>query len=177
GRTPWQRLSQEKKAVAEALKAAKANKKSGFAAIKGKRTKDAVSQRKALRKAYASAQKQAKNKRASIKKKREAMFSKESGSSKIGVDTGRLVNSLVYGVPALSSVKVGIRPSTNADLTPGIFALEGDSLRLGSVMKYAGYFDEIRPIFPEGFIDEARKKQLDDLADKALNAFIEKGGK
>jgi hypothetical protein len=120
---------------------------------------------------------QAKKTRQRIRDKRKATIAKELGKAKIGIDTGRLVNSLVYGVPALSSVKVGTRPTVTAGLTQGVFSIEGDSLRVGSVMKYAGYFDEKRPIFPAGFIDAARQQQLDTLGEKAVESFIARGAK
>lgn len=110
--------------------------------------------------------------RKKIREARKAKIAQELSSAKIGVDTGRLVNSLVYGVPALSSIRVGTRPTTSEGLTQGVFVFEGDSLKVGSVMKYAGYFDEKRPIFPPGFVDQARQEQLDSLGEKAVDAFI-----
>lgn len=114
----------------------------------------------------------AKKKRQSIREKRKSTIAKELGKAKIGIDTGRLVNSLVYGVPALSSVRVATRPTSTEGLTQGLFLFEGDSLRVGSLMKYAGYFDEKRPIFPPTFIDQGRQADLDKLGEKAVDAFI-----
>lgn len=114
----------------------------------------------------------AKKKRQSIREKRKSTIAKELGKAKIGIDTGRLINSLVYGVPALSSVRVANRPTSTEGLTQGVFMFEGDSLRVGSIMRYAGYFDAKRPIFPIGFLDASRQEQLDKLAEKAVEAFI-----
>lgn len=109
----------------------------------------------------------AKKKRQSIRDKRKATIAKELGSARIGVDTGRLVNSLVYGVQDLASIKpparlTGVAPPRAA------FDIQGNNIRIGSNLQYAGYFDEKRPVFSGTFMNPDRRQQMDKLIEKTV---------
>lgn len=121
-------------------------------------------------------------KRKTVKDRRKRQIDKEHASAKIGVDTGRLVNSLVFGVPELSSVRaVPLKPGTEQPPRAEFRIQDSGSnatLRMGSNMQYAVHFDRLRPIFPDGFIDEQRKTQLEAIALKVTQNIVDKlGGK
>lgn len=104
---------------------------------------------------------QIKIKRRGLKAKRKNMIAKELSSARIGIDTGRLVNSLVYGVDELRSVRV---PKFSGEAPPrALFEMSRFSLRMGSNLSYAKHFDQLRPIFPPGFIDAQRQQKLDKV--------------
>lgn len=90
----------------------------------------------------------------------------------IGIDTARLINSIVHGVRQLASIKAGVKAPGDG-VTNGLFSFQGDSLTIGTAMKYAAYFDAERPIFGPRFIDDQRRKELDSLAEKAVEAYVE----
>lgn len=102
-----------------------------------------------------------KKKRQALRAKRKSMIAKELSSARIGIDTGRLVNSIVYGVDQLRSVRV---PKFSGEAPPrALFEIDRYSLRMGSNLSYAKHFDKLRPIFPPGFIDGARQQKLDKV--------------
>lgn len=68
-------------------------------------------------------------------------------NAKIGVDTGRLVNSLKAG--------------GNADQ---IKQITDTSVLVGTQVNYGKYFDAVRPIFGPNFIDAKRQQELESLA-------------
>lgn len=124
-----------------------------------------------------------KRKRKTIKDRRKRNIEKEHASAKIGIDTGRLVNSIVYGVPELASVRA---PKTSAivgqggnniafGMTKGVFRLTPTSVTIGTQMQYADHFDRLRPIFPDGFLAGNRLDSLKSIADKVLQSKIERG--
>lgn len=107
-------------------------------------------------------------KRAAIRDKRKKEILKEHQGHRIGVDTGRLVNSLVYGVQELSNIsapkmRAGAKPPDRA-----FFDMNGFSIRVGSRMDYAEEFDRLRPIFSPNFIDPTRRQLMDKLIEKTI---------
>lgn len=128
-----------------------------------------------------------KNRRKSIREKRKEQIAKEYGSARTGIDTGRLINSLVYGVSELASGIPGLIPGIRvpeprdnssyltddekiaAQRKPADFEVSGSVIHLGSNMRYAAKFAEKRPIFPTGFISEERRNKLKALAKKAVD--------
>lgn len=117
-----------------------------------------------------------KNKRKKIRERRKKMIEKEQAAARIGVDTGRLVNSLVYAVAELSAIKPPKLQSGSGSPTPALFTVQGDSIHIGSLMKYATYFDEKRPIFGPTFIDSGRRQQLDNLIETTIRASLKQRG-
>lgn len=120
-------------------------------------------------------------KRKTIKERRQRNIDKEHSAAKIGIDTGRLVNSIVYDVPELSSVKA---PKSSAivsqggkkvafGITKGVFIVTEHSVTLGTNMQYATDFDRLRPIFPVQF-DATRTAALNNIATKTAQAIIDK---
>lgn len=109
--------------------------------------------------------------RAKIRSQRKAKIKSSKAAARIGIDTGRLINSLVFGISELSDIRVpaidtgaGGKPLTDR----AAFDISGNGITVGSNMSYAKYFDERRPIFPDGFIDDSRKDKLSSLAVKAI---------
>jgi len=108
----------------------------------------------------------AKRKRKGLRERRRKMIDKELASARIGIDTGRLVNSLTYGVDQLRSVRV---PKFEGEAPPrAIFEIDRYSLRMGSNLNYAGYFDALRPIFPPTFINGQRQQSLDKIVHRVM---------
>lgn len=96
--------------------------------------------------------------RAARNKRTDAMLAKHE----IGVDTGRLVNSLVFGVPELAAVRV---PKNAGEAPPKAeFKVADSTVTVGSNLVYAPAFDRLRPIFPPGFISKERQEKLDEIA-------------
>lgn len=86
---------------------------------------------------------------------------KEFARHEIGVDTGRLVNSLAFGKGGKN--------------VPGqVFQIQGKSVIVGTIVSYAKNFDGRRPIFGAQFIDGGRKKSLEKLAHDAYDLAIRK---
>ena len=115
--------------------------------------------------------------RKKIRDKRRKQIEREKNSAKVGVDTGRLVNSLVYGVADLSSIKTPKGKDSEAPregLKRAAFDIQGNVIRIGSNMKYAGYFDERRPIFGPDFMSSERKQKMDRLIEQAIDRYLEK---
>lgn len=86
-----------------------------------------------------------------------AFFAKvqtEWANHKIGVDTGRLANSMKAGQPGHFR-KTG-----------------GNAVTIGSQIKYAKFFDAVRPIFGPNFIDQHRQKALEDMAVRVYDRAI-----
>jgi len=120
----------------------------------------------------------------------------EAGSARTGIDTGRLINSLVYGVGELTSGIPGLIPGVKvpeprdnsaflnaeekkmAERIPAEFSISGSVITVGSNMKYAGHFAKRRPIFTKGFISQERREKLQALAKKAIELeFARRYGK
>lgn len=74
----------------------------------------------------------------------------------IGIDTGRLINSLDF------KAKSPFRLLTVAT----------QSVTVGSVIKYAGHFDEQRKIFPPGFLTLDRKKQVQLVFNRSYDKAV-----
>jgi hypothetical protein len=96
--------------------------------------------------------------------------------AKIGIDTGRLVNSEMFGVPEL---KMRPMSCSGRKLRPGeqpqqeaIFETDHSSVTVGASMNYAKFFDEQRPIFGANFLNPERAEKLGDLAAKATEIFL-----
>ena len=70
---------------------------------------------------------------------RRSIVASEHASAAIGVDSGRLVNSLTFGA------------------AEAISEIVGQTLKLGTRIVYAVWFDYMRPIFPENFLTPRRK--------------------
>lgn len=85
-------------------------------------------------------------------KARASMRAAAWAKHEIGVDTGRLVNSLQFGRPGNLTVK------GSATIT------------VGTVVEYAVYFDKVRPIFPT----DLTKAQKDELANLLLDEIVKR---
>lgn len=78
-------------------------------------------------------------------------------SHEIGVDTGRLINSLEFSTDNPSDTQLTIKDHT---------------VTVGSAVKYADDFDSARPIFSEKNITEDRRKELDELVEDIVDDII-----
>lgn len=103
-----------------------------------------------------------KRRRAQLRARRQRDIDREFAHHEIGVDTGRLINSLTFGEPALASIRA---PKQKSGPPPSraIFLVSDRDVTVGSNMSYAKYFDEARPIFSANMITPARRKALEDL--------------
>lgn len=101
-------------------------------------------------------------KRLKTKAARDRKLVKGRVNAKIGVDTGRLVNSLKAG--------------GNADQVKQI---TDTSVIVGTQVNYGVHFDAARPIFGPNFIDAARQRELEALAARAYERECKRleGGK
>lgn len=97
-------------------------------------------------------------KRLKTDKAKQKKLTKGRVGAKIGVDTGRLVNSLKAGAGA-DQVK----------------QITDTSVVVGSQVNYAKWFDEDRPIFGPGFIDATRQRELEALAARVYERAIQEG--
>jgi hypothetical protein len=117
--------------------------------------------------------------RKKIAEERRERFAEEKAQAQVGVDTGRLVNSFVYGVSDLASLQ-GLAPRMKAGSpapSKAIWELTGDSITVGSQQFYSGYFDNLRPIIPQGFLDPVRMERLQTIAvDVAQQLFNKSAG-
>lgn len=102
--------------------------------------------------------------RAKIREQIEALYAAALGQYAIGIDTGRLINSLVFGRPELAKIRV--RPPQGTDKQPAVAVLDvkADSVTIGSNQEYAHHFDEKRPIISAGMITTERRKGLEQIA-------------
>lgn len=119
---------------------------------------------------------QAKKVRAKIRADRKKAIAKELSAAQIGVDTGRLVNSFTAGVADLKAIRPPKLRSGAEAPTNGLFEIRGSSIRIGSILKYAGYFDKRRPIIPPGFIDAERRTALNNLIELTIEAAMKRRG-
>lgn len=136
---------------------------------KGKARKRILAQRKQVwnqRKAIAAKRKGIRERLRNLRKKRKDMVEAEFALHEIGVDTGRLLASLTYGVPELAEVKVPKPRHTIDSPEKAEWKITETKLRVGSNQKYAWFYDKMRPIFPTGFIDGERQKVLDGIIHK-----------
>lgn len=94
---------------------------------------------------------------------------KQLAGVKTGIDTGRLVNSLIYGVSGLKMQPVTGNPAKPKDepIKEAIFVPDHSGITVGTNMSYAKHFDADRPIFGPGFLNADRQRQLGDLAARA----------
>ena len=109
--------------------------------------------------------------RAAIRKKQQAMIDKESSQYEIGVDTGRLVNSLTFGIKELASQQVKSKPGEKQP-PPAVLKIEPNAVTVGSALEYAAHFDAKRPIFGPNFITPERQKQLENKAVKLFEKLV-----
>lgn len=179
GRTPWQRQTEQLlklRAEQEPLTEKLRRKMPEGDDPKIKARRGAIA-RKFMESEDGKKLEKIKKKRRDIRAKRKTTIERELSTARIGVDTGRLVNSLVYGVQELSAIRPPARLANTQGLKPALFTIQGNQIRIGSVMEYAKYFDEKRPIFPVGFLDPNRRKQLDRIIELTTNsAFRRKFG-
>lgn len=115
-------------------------------------------------------------KRQQIRDKRKSTIARELSAARIGVDTGRLVNSLVFGVPELAQIRVPKKPTKTEGLTRGVFDIRSNTIRVGTVIDYAKHFDRLRPIFPDGFIDAARRQSMEKIIELVIAAELKRRG-
>lgn len=183
-RKPWQTLQGQMEALRKQaepvleelrrkLPSNKAKTKSGktlAASVRGK-------QRGRIARDFEELDKRLENirkRRADVRAKKRALVTKEKSEAKIGVDTGRLVNSLVYGVPELADIKPPpMRPGT-PNPPRAIWDVAKNSVTIGSNMSYAGYFDLLRPIIGVNFLDAARVAELEDTGREQIQAIVDK---
>lgn len=116
-------------------------------------------------------------KRQTIKRRRKREIEREQKNAKTGIDTGRGVNSLVFGVAELeAAIKVptgkGEPKKGQEPLARALFQMTSTSIRVGSIMKYMGYFDERRPIFPPGFIGPERRTSIEKVIGRTIDMEI-----
>ena len=176
-RTPWQRdteqlksLREQEKPILEELrrklpKGKTPAKKKARAAVAKKFSEDRADLRRI------------RSNRKRIREKRKRMFEKEKGAAKIGIDTGRGINSLVFGVADLKSIKTGAKVTDSSGMENAVFDLGRGQITVGSGIKYMQYFAEARPIFPPGFIDQSRQGQLTELAEEVIARVVEGVGR
>lgn len=112
--------------------------------------------------------------RKTVKARRKRMIDKEHAAAKIGVDTGRLVNSITYGVPELREIKVPALKAGAETPTRGLWILGTRSIEIGSRMPLAVWFDSRRTIFPASFIDSRRGAELRELATGVVRSAVER---
>lgn len=187
GRAPWNKdydalakLRAEEEPLKDALRR-KLPKGAGNKAARGKIAFDFMQNTKEGKRIG-----KIKERRIKIKERRDLMIAKEYGNANVGVDTGRLINSLVYGVAPLEAEikklpKVITKeyryrkdPPKVEPLTRAAFDISGNVIRVGSNMKYAGYFDERRPIFGPDFMSSERRQKMDRLIEQAIDKYLEK---
>lgn len=115
-------------------------------------------------------------KRKELRAQREALIAKESSQYEIGLDTGRLIGSLTFGVKELDTVKIPQAKGAQQTQppTPAMLAVQGNAVTVGSVLEYASYFDASRPLFGPNFITPARKDRLDKMATRMFQAMADK---
>lgn len=171
GRTPWQRqrdqliaLREEERPILERLRRMLPSDKSkqiNGDKAKGRRVRGFLARE--FEKKNPELRK-IRKKRQTIRSQRKAAIAKELSSAQIGVDTGRLVNSLVFGVPELASIKT----PKSAPSEKALFEVQGQTINIGSVMKYAKHYDALRPIFTPDFIDQQRRESLERTIEKVV---------
>jgi hypothetical protein len=110
---------------------------------------------------YDRAVKSAQKKRQAIRGKREKLFEKANAKKKIGVDTGRLANSLVFGKPG------NLFTVSSLSVTVGASAIDPKTGK-----DYAVYFDEDRKIFGDGFIDAKRQEALEKIFERVYGKAV-----
>ena len=115
---------------------------------------------------YARAVKSFQKKRQTIRNQRQKKFNEYNAKRKIGVNIGTLANSLQFGKPG------NIFVANSVSVTVGASAIDQ---RKGK--DYAPYFDETRPIFGEGFINQERKDTLDEIVNRVFEKAIKDGMK
>ncbi len=176
-RTPWQRDTEQLKALRE-------QEKPILDELRRKLPKGKTPAKKKARGAIISKfmkerpdLRRIKANRKRIREKRKKMFEKEKGAAKIGIDTGRGINSLVFGVADLKSIKTGSKVTDTNGMENAVFDLGRGQITVGSGIKYMQYFAEARPIFPSGFIDQSRQDQLTELAEEVIAKVIEGVGR
>jgi hypothetical protein len=84
--------------------------------------------------------------------------STEHARHEVGIDTGRQVSSLSYGVPG--APRPGPIQHTSEAPSKAVWVVKEASVELGTRQRYAGWFAARRPIFPRGMISPRRKKVL-----------------
>lgn len=99
------------------------------------------------------------------------------GSAKIGVDTGRQVNALTFGVPALQgkggkTEPFNPRPGNSDPVPNAIFNIGEGFVTVGVNTSYAKQFDESRQIFGDLFHHEKRRQKLEQIAAKANEILL-----
>lgn len=109
--------------------------------------------------------------RANVRKKQQALIDKEASQYEIGVDTGRLVNSLTFGIKELATQQVKGKPGDKQP-PPAILNIEPNAVTVGSALEYAAYFDAKRPIFGPNFITPDRQKQLEARAVRLFEKLV-----
>ncbi len=108
-----------------------------------------------------------------LKAKRKGMINKEFANHTIGVDTGRLVNSLVHGEPALA--KAGApRQRLGSPPPKATFRVSSVEVTAASNLEYAKHFDKIRAIYPAQMIDGQRVEELEELLSDVQDEVIRK---
>lgn len=113
---------------------------------------------------YAKAVRDFQKKRQTIRNQRQKMFDRFAAARKIGVDTGRLANSLVFGKPG------NLFTVSSASVTVGASAIDTKTGK-----DYAVYFDEDRKIFGDGFITQERQEKLEGIVNRIFEKVIKQG--
>jgi hypothetical protein len=93
------------------------------------------------------------------------MVAREWTGAKIGVDTGRLVNSFRYGDGSSGDTVFQVDPTANA-------VTIGATVKAKNGGDYAVFFDRLRPIFGPGFLGGGRAEALDKLVERAYEAAL-----
>ncbi len=171
------KIATHKRTIAKAKAAGKSAKsnKSNKSAIRSLRVKVQAAKTKRLRmrtelpKSHSNRLASGKARVAKAKERRRDYIQKQLAGAKTGIDTGRLVNSLVHGVPGLKMQPVPGRPTKPKDepIKPAIFQPDHNGITVGTNMSYAKHFDADRPIFGPGFLNADRQAKLGALAIKA----------
>ena len=117
------------------------------------------------------------------KASRQKTMDAKAAGAKIGVDTGRLVNSLTPGVGTSALAATAATATAAAQTaTTATSAGAGDTLlqtganhvTVGTNVNYAPYFDEDRPIFGPHFLSPARRAVLERLVVDATERHLKK---
>lgn len=111
--------------------------------------------------------------RKGLRGRRQGLIDAELPTAEIGVDTGRLINSLVAAVPELKVIQL---PAVKDGPPPpkALFVVGVASITVGTNLMYAEAFDKLRPIYPASFIDTTRLQKLNEIAERVYQKQLAK---
>lgn len=99
---------------------------------------------------------------------RTKLIERLTAGAKIGIDTGRLANSLVSGIREIRSGEpFKPAPGNSEPVPPALLELDAFGFTVGTAVKYAKWFDQERAIFGIGFHSPQRIEAMSQLAARA----------